>query len=93
MKLKKGLPSRNELLVCTVKNISPHSAFVSLDEYEDQDAMLHISEVARGRIKNIETAKTHECPSCHKTGMKRESVGVWKCSKCKTKLAGKAYRP
>ncbi len=53
MILKKGLPSKNELLICTVKSISPHSAFVSLDEYENLDAMLHISEVASGRIKNI----------------------------------------
>jgi translation initiation factor 2 subunit 1 len=53
MKLKKGLPSRDEILVCTVRSVSPHSAFVSLDEYENLEAMLHISEVARGRIKNI----------------------------------------
>ncbi len=60
MKLKRGLPKRNELLVCTVKSISPHSAFVSLDEYENQDAMLHISEVASGRIKNIKDYIQHE---------------------------------
>ncbi|MEE9406037.1 MAG: 50S ribosomal protein L37ae [Candidatus Aenigmarchaeota archaeon] len=47
----------------------------------------------RARIKNTETVKKHDCPSCHKPGMKREAAGIWKCTKCSTKMAGKAYRP
>jgi len=50
---KKGLPRKGEIVMCTVKHVSPHSAFVTLDEYENVEAMLHISEVASGRIKNI----------------------------------------
>lgn len=47
----------------------------------------------RGRIKSAETVKKHECPTCHKMGIKREAAGIWECSKCRTKMAGKAYRP
>lgn len=47
----------------------------------------------RGRIKKAETLKKHECPSCRREGIKRESAGVWSCSKCGVKMAGKAYRP
>jgi len=53
MILREGLPFRGEVVMCTVKNIGSHSAFVSLDEYLTLDAMLHISEIAPGRIKNI----------------------------------------
>ncbi len=28
-----------------------------------------------------------------KLTLKRESAGIWKCGKCGTKLAGKAYKP
>ena len=47
------MPEENELVMCTVKKIIPHSVFVSLDEYENKEAMIHISEVSPGRIRNI----------------------------------------
>jgi len=50
---KKGLPNENDLVICTVKKILYHSIFVDLDEYEKQDGMIHISEIAPGRIRNI----------------------------------------
>ena len=50
---KKGEPEVNELVICTVKKILPHCAFVDLDEYENKEAMLHISEVSSKWIKNI----------------------------------------
>ena len=50
---KKGNPEENELVICTVKRILPHSVFVSLDEYENREAMVHISEISPGRIRNI----------------------------------------
>ena len=54
MKFRKpGLPSDNELVLCTIKKILPHSIFVDLDEYEDKEGYIHISEIAPGRIRNI----------------------------------------
>ncbi|MFA5406339.1 MAG: S1 RNA-binding domain-containing protein [Candidatus Nanoarchaeia archaeon] len=50
---KKGLPEVGELVLCTVKRLSPHSAFVDLDEYERVEGMLHIGEVALRGVKNI----------------------------------------
>ncbi len=50
---KKGLPEEGELVLCTVKKIEPHSAFVTLDEYDVNEGMLHISEVALKGVKNI----------------------------------------
>ncbi len=37
--------------------------------------------------------KRFRCPSCMKLTLRRESAGIWTCSKCGTKLAGKAYKP
>jgi large subunit ribosomal protein L37Ae len=39
------------------------------------------------------TQKKFRCPSCMKLTLKRESAGIWRCSRCGTKLAGKAYKP
>lgn len=49
---KQGLPEVGEILICTVKRVLPDSVFVDLDEY-NKEAMIHISEVAPGRIRNI----------------------------------------
>ena len=37
--------------------------------------------------------KKHQCPKCKMNYVKRETVGIWKCSKCGTKFAGAAYKP
>ncbi|MBU1203667.1 MAG: S1 RNA-binding domain-containing protein [Nanoarchaeota archaeon] len=50
---KKGFPEVGELVMCTVKKVLFHSVFVYLDEYASAEGMLHISEVAPGRIRNI----------------------------------------
>ncbi len=50
---KKGLPEENSIVLCTVKKILFHSIFVELDEYENQEGMIHISEIAPGRVRNI----------------------------------------
>jgi len=39
--------------MCTVTGINPHSVFCRLDEYENKSGMIHISEIAPGRIRNI----------------------------------------
>ncbi len=33
----------------------------------------------------------YECPSCHTVAVKREAKGIWSCSKCAHKFAGKAF--
>jgi len=50
---KKGFPEEDELVLCTVTTIHYHSVFVTLDEFGNKTGMIHISEVAPGRIRNI----------------------------------------
>ncbi|MBI4144676.1 translation initiation factor IF-2 subunit alpha [Candidatus Woesearchaeota archaeon] len=50
---KEGYPADDELVLCTVTNVQFHSVFCKLDEYTDKSGMIHISEIAPGRIKNI----------------------------------------
>lgn len=51
--------------------------------------------VARKRYAEIIDAlrRRSECPRCHVTAVRRESVGVWLCNKCGYKFAGGAYVP
>lgn len=44
------------------------------------------------KIENIQRKK-HACPNCLKPGLKRVASGIWKCDKCGSKFAGKAYEP
>ena len=46
-------PEEEELVLCTVTAINPYSVFVTLDEYDGKTALVHISEVSPGRIRNI----------------------------------------
>src|SRR3989344_6646859 len=50
---KQGIPEINDLVICTIKKILFHSVFVNIDEYSNLEGMVHISEVAPGRIRNI----------------------------------------
>ncbi len=47
------------------------------------------------KIKEIERIqKTKQvCPQCGRKSLKRKGYSIWQCSKCKTKLAGGAYKP
>ncbi len=47
------LPQQDELVLCTVTAIQYHSVFVTMDEYGGKTGMIHISEIAPGRIRNI----------------------------------------
>lgn len=49
---KEGFPEEDELVLCTVTAVQFHSVFVKLDEY-DKSGLIHISEIAPGRIRNI----------------------------------------
>jgi len=52
------------------------------------------STVRKRYVKVItELKKPHRCPQCGFVRVKRESVGVWKCSKCDYTFAGGAYTP
>ncbi len=42
---------------------------------------------------NVVQKQSHKCPKCLKPSLEREAAGIWKCSKCGLKLAGKAYKP
>ena len=50
---KPGIPEEGEIIIGTVKKITPHSIFVNIDEYREKEGMIHISEVAPGRIRNV----------------------------------------
>jgi translation initiation factor 2 subunit 1 len=50
--IRTGLPEEGEILLCEVSNIHFHSVFVKILEYQI-DGMVHISEIAPGRIRNI----------------------------------------
>ncbi len=47
-----GLPEEDEIVLCKVTEILPNSVFVELVEYKKQ-GMIHISEIAPGRIRNL----------------------------------------
>ncbi|MBI2109634.1 S1 RNA-binding domain-containing protein [Candidatus Woesearchaeota archaeon] len=50
---KETYPRISELVICTVKKILPTSIFCDLDEYLKKEGLIHISEIAPGRIRNI----------------------------------------
>src|SRR3990167_3285690 len=50
---KKGLPEVGEVVLCTVRKILYHSVFVSIEDYEGREGLVHISEVSPGRIRNL----------------------------------------
>lgn len=49
---RQGFPEENEIVLCKVTQILPNSVFVEIMEYEKQ-GMVHISEIAPGRIRNL----------------------------------------
>lgn len=49
---KDGFPEENELVLCLVTSVQYNSVFCKLEHY-NKSGMIHISEVAPGRIRNI----------------------------------------
>jgi len=52
---KPGFPEKNELVICTVSRLLPHSVFVDLTEYENKEGMIHTSEIARRLVRTMRT--------------------------------------
>ena len=48
------LPEDGEVIIATVRQVTGHGAYVTLDEYNNMTGFLHISEIATGWIRNIE---------------------------------------
>jgi translation initiation factor 2 subunit 1 len=53
MPLRAEFPEEGELVVGTVTSIRNFGAFVTLDEYANREAFIHLSEVATGWVKYI----------------------------------------
>ncbi len=49
----------------------------------------------RQRVKSIEEEMKdyHKCLECGAGKVKRVGTGIWKCERCGTKFAAKAYKP
>jgi len=43
-------------------------------------------------IEKVERAR-YECPTCHRTSVKRKASGIWECRHCDAKFAAAAYSP
>lgn len=48
------LPEDGEIVIATIKEVTGHGAYVTLDEYNNMTSFLHISEIATGWIRNVE---------------------------------------
>jgi len=48
------LPDEGEIIIATVRQVTGHGDYVTLDEYNDMTGFLHISEIATGWIRSIE---------------------------------------
>jgi len=46
-------PSHNELVLVTIRKIMPYGAVCTLNEYNDMEAFIHVSEIASGWVRNI----------------------------------------
>ena len=55
---REGFPEEDELVMCTVTKIFPHSVFVNIDEF-GRTGVIHISEISPGRIRNIRDKTTN----------------------------------
>jgi len=74
---KKDFPKTGDIVVCTVKRIQHPSVFVKLEEYEDRTGMVHISEVAYGRIRNIrDYVKEEKMVICRVVHVEKEKNNI-----------------
>jgi len=50
---RKGFPSSGEVVLVTVKSITPYSALCTLNEYPGKEGMIHVSEVSGKWVRDI----------------------------------------
>ncbi|MEM5792873.1 MAG: S1 RNA-binding domain-containing protein [Candidatus Aenigmatarchaeota archaeon] len=50
---RRGFPQEGEIVIVTVKTITPHSALCTLDEYPEKEGMIHVSEVTGKWVRDI----------------------------------------
>jgi len=48
-----ALPETGELVICTVTRVFPYGAYATLDEYNNAEGLIHISEISSSWVKNI----------------------------------------
>jgi translation initiation factor 2 alpha subunit (eIF-2alpha) len=48
------LPEEGEIIIATVREVTGHGVYVTLDEYNNMTGFLYISEIGTGWIRNIE---------------------------------------
>lgn len=46
-------PEKGELVICTVRTLKTFGTFVTLEEYEGKEGLIHISEVSSGWVKHL----------------------------------------
>jgi len=47
------LPEVGEIVIATITKVTDHGAYVNLDEYDNLQGFLHISEIAPGWVRNV----------------------------------------
>lgn len=54
MSSERPLPEPGEIVICTVREITSHGIYVSLDQYDGTNGFLHVSEISTGWVRNID---------------------------------------
>lgn len=73
---RKGMPERDELVVCKIVTINPNSVFAELLEY-DATGMIHVSEVAKRWVRSVrEFVKENQYVVCRVMGVEGNDLSL-----------------